>query len=258
MIDSSSLASLAERLRALHHGPGPLVLPNAWDAVTARAVVNAGFPVVATTSSGVARSLGWADREKTPPEEMFAAIARIARAVAVPVTADVESGYGLAEEVLAERLLATGAVGCNLEDSDHQNPGALLDAAQQARRIAALKRAAQAAGVDIVLNARIDVLVHQSGPEADRVPEMIRRARTYLEAGADCVFPILASDEAQVATLVTGIDGPVNVMALDGGPSLARLTSLGVARISFGGRLERLAFSDHERRLAAIRAGLAP
>ena len=257
MIDSS-LASLAERLRALHHGPGPLVLPNAWDAETARAVVHAGFPVVATTSGGVARSLGWADREGTPPAEMFAAIARIARAVPVPVTADIEGGYGLAEEVLVERLLGSGAVGCNLEDSDHRNPGALLEGAHQARRIAALKRAARAAGVDVVVNARIDVVVHQVGPEADRVAEMMRRARLYLEAGADCVFPILVTDEAQVAALVQGIDGPMNVLAMDGGPSLARLTDLGVARISFGSRLERLLSSDLERRLAAIRAGLAP
>src|SRR5712692_5375356 len=115
----NSLAEAAERLRALHAGSEPLVLPNAWDAATARAVVEAGFPVVATTSAGVSGGLGWAAGEATPADEMFAAVARIARVVDAPVTADIESGYGLPPEEIVRRLLAAGAVGCNLEDTDH-------------------------------------------------------------------------------------------------------------------------------------------
>src|SRR5213593_1564537 len=149
----TSLAEAAERLRSLHTGSEPLVLPNAWDAATAHAVVDAGFPVVATTSAGVSGALGWADGEATPADEMFAAIARIARVVDVPVTADIEAGYGLSPEEIVRRLLAAGAVGCNLEDSDHAAGKTLRDAATQTHRLAAFKQAATAAGVDIVLNA---------------------------------------------------------------------------------------------------------
>src|SRR5215468_461495 len=143
---TQALAARAERLRALHHAGAPLLLPNAWDAASARAVAEAGLPAVATTSSGVARSLGWEDGERVPPAEMFAAVGRIARSVELPVTADIEAGYGLSPEAVAEQLLRAGAVGCNLEDTDHARPGALVDAERQALRIAGLKRAARAAG----------------------------------------------------------------------------------------------------------------
>src|ERR1700730_12408318 len=135
----AGLAEAAEQLRALHSGPTPLVLPNVWDAASARAVVEAGFPVVATTSSGVSASLGWADGERTPPDEMFAAVERIARAVDVSVTADIEGGYGLSPEDIVQRMLAVGAVGCNLEDTDHRTGTTLLDARTQADRLAAVK-----------------------------------------------------------------------------------------------------------------------
>lgn len=256
MTDFALQAARAERLRGLHRGSSPLLLPNAWDAASARAVVEAGFAAVATTSAGVARSLGFDDGEKAPAAEMFAAVARIVRSVGdVPVSADIEAGYGLDAAALADRLLATGAAGCNLEDSDHDRPGTLVDADRQADRIAAVKHRARDAGVDVVLNARVDVFVRQVGREDERVGEAVRRGRLYVAAGADCVFPIIVQDEAAIASLVEGIPAPLNVLALEGGPSLARLRQLGVARISFGGRFQRAAHADHQRRLAALRAG---
>jgi len=253
--DSALLAARAATLRALHHAPEPLVLPNAWDAASTRIVVEAGFPAVATTSSGVAACLGWADGEQTPPVEMFAAIARIARVVTVPVTADLEGGYGLGAAEFVARLLATGAVGCNIEDTDRSGQSLLRDPEVQAGYLAAVKQAGRAAGVDIVINARIDVFVRQFGEPTERVAEAIRRARLYLEAGADCIYPIFVREEAAIAALVAGIVGPVNIFALPDGPSLTRLGELGVARISYAGRLHRAAFAEHLRCVQAIRTG---
>jgi 2-methylisocitrate lyase-like PEP mutase family enzyme len=251
----TSLAELAQQLRALHHGPEPIVLPNAWDASTARSVVDAGFPAVATTSSGVSAALGYADGEHTPAEEMFSAIGRMTRVVpGVPVTADIESGYGLSPEELVKRLLEAGAVGCNLEDTDHRaEPGIrrLVSAEAQQQRLEAVKHAARAQGVDIVLNARVDVFVVQSDLGVD---EAVRRAKLYLAAGADSIFPIGAPDEATIVSLVKAIPGPVNVIPnFRGAPPIARLRELGVRRISYAGRLHRAMMVEQQRRLAALR-----
>jgi 2-methylisocitrate lyase-like PEP mutase family enzyme len=248
----SALAELASRLRDLHHAEDPLVLPNAWDAATARAVVEAGFSAVATTSSGVSAALGYQDGEHTPADEMFNAIRRITRVTDnVPATADIEAGYKLAPDELARRLLEAGAVGCNLEDTDHSSSDhRLVDANQQAQRLADFKRAARDQGVDIVLNARTDIFL-RANPDVD---EAIRRAQLYLEAGADSIFPIGVSDEATIAQLVQSIPGPVNVIpGFRGAPSLARLRELGVRRMSYAGRLFRAFSTEHEKRLAAIK-----
>jgi 2-methylisocitrate lyase-like PEP mutase family enzyme len=250
----TALAELAQQLRALHHASEPLVLPNAWDAATARSVVEAGFAAVATTSSGVSAVLGYADGEHTPVDEMFSAIGRITRVVPdVAVTADIESGYGLRPEDVVRRLLEAGAVGCNLEDTDHRAaPGShtLVDAGAQQQRLQAVRDAARAQGVEIVLNARTDVFL---GPSPS-VDEAIRRARLYLEAGADCVFPIGAPDEATIATLVREIPGPVNVIpGFRSAPALDKLRELGVRRISYAGRLFRAMMIDHQQRLAGLR-----
>jgi 2-methylisocitrate lyase-like PEP mutase family enzyme len=249
-------AARAAQLRALHRPGDPLILPNAWDAASARVVAEADFPAVATTSSGMALSLGWADGQKTPPTEMFAAIGRVARVVDLPVTADVEGGYGLPPEELAERLLATGAVGCNLEDTDHGGAGPLVDAAVQADYLRRVKQAARAAGVDLVLNARVDVFLRHVGTPPEQLTGALRRAHGYLEAGADCVFPFGVTDEATIAALVEGIPGPITIAARPGAPSPARLRELGVARVSFAGRLARLSLDDVQRRVATIRAGV--
>jgi 2-methylisocitrate lyase-like PEP mutase family enzyme len=218
--------SAVAALRALHVHGDPLILPNAWDAGTARLVERAGFPAVATTSHGVAEALGYADGEQTPAEEMLAAVARVARAVQVPVTADMEAGYGLRDAELAQRVVAAGAAGLNIEDTDHPNRPALVPAAEHAARIARIKDAA-----DLVVNARVDV--HLRGGDT---PEALERARLYREAGADCVYPIGVIDEATIAAF-TELGAPVNVLLRPGAPPVERLAELGVARVSFGGLL---------------------
>lgn len=244
------LAKEAQLLRSLHRPGDPLVLPNAWDAASAKAVEAAGFPVVATGSAAVAEALGYGDHEAAPVDEMFAAAARIATAVSVPVTVDLESGYGLPARELVDRLLTAGAVGCNLEDSVHSAAtgarpgGGLRDAEAQAVWLAEVRATASAAGVDVVVNARVDVFVQQAGEPEGRVDEAVRRGRAYLTAGADCVYPILVDDEAAIARLVEGIGGPVNVLARPQAPSLTRLAELGVARVSYGPGLYR-ATKDH-------------
>jgi 2-methylisocitrate lyase-like PEP mutase family enzyme len=218
-------------------------------------VVAAGFPAVATSSAAVARVLGSEDGEKMGPDIAFGAVAKIAAAVDVPVTADMEGGYGLFGAEFVERLLAAGAVGCNLEDTDHRSPAPLVDAEVQAERLAALKDAARAAGVDIVLNARVDTWARQVGTPDEQLDEGVRRGRLYVEAGADCVYPITLGDEATIEALVRGVGAPVNILLRPGAPSLSRLGALGVARVSMGSGLHRLAMDRVTTLLAALQVG---
>ncbi|BCJ60508.1 isocitrate lyase/PEP mutase family protein [Micromonospora endophytica] len=251
---SASLSAYADALRALHRPGDPLVLPNAWDAGSARAVADAGFPAVATSSGAVAESLGRTDGEHTPPDEMFAAVARIARAVTLPVTADLERGYGLKPDELVTRLLDAGAVGLNLEDSDPRT-GQLVDVAEQADLLAGVRAAAEAAGVPVVLNARVDVFLHPDREPADRLAEAIRRAHRYLSAGADCSYPILLAEPSQLRGFVEAVAAPVNVLARAGTPTIAELATLGVARISYGSGLYAATRAHTARLLAAVAAG---
>jgi 2-methylisocitrate lyase-like PEP mutase family enzyme len=226
--------SKVEVFRALHRGrlPGdPLVLPGPWDAVSALVCAEAGFPALATPSAGVAASLGHEDGS-TPAEEMFAAVARVVRAVDVPVSADIEGGYGLAPKELVERLLETGAVGCNLEDSRN---GVLKDPREHADWLAEVRAAA---GDQLFVNARVDTFI-RGEPHPDRA---IERAALYVAAGADCVYPIGAPADA-LPLLRSGIQGPVNVHGtLDGkGPSPTELGELGATRVTFGPGLQRRA-----------------
>ncbi|GAA3135716.1 2-methylisocitrate lyase-like PEP mutase family enzyme [Kribbella aluminosa] len=219
----------AELFRALHHGGTPLVLPNAWDPVSARLIADAGFPAVATSSGAVARVLGYDDGQLTPPETMFAAVAQIARAVDVPVTADMEAGYGLPPNEFAERLLETGAVGCNLEDSVG---GGLVDVAQQSDYLAEVRAAA---GAELVINARVDTFVRRLD---DPVTEAVRRGREYRRAGADCVYPILAPLD-QLRQVAEGVGGPINGHAAPDGPTQTELAAAGATRISYGTSLHK-------------------
>lgn len=244
--DPAVLAGAAERFRALHRPGDPVVLPNAWDAASARIVAAQGFPVVATSSVAVAESLGYADGGTASPDEMFAAAARIARSVDVPVTVDAEDGYGLPPDDLVARLVDAGAVGCNIEDSA---AGALSDVDTHAVRLAEVREAAIAAGVPLVLNARVDVFLRRgAAPEDAVVDEAVTRANRYLAAGADCAYPIGVRSEAVMARLVEGIDGPVNLHWRPDTP-VSRLAALGVARVSAGGALWHAA-------MAAYRAGV--
>ncbi|MGG7571869.1 isocitrate lyase/PEP mutase family protein [Streptomyces sirii] len=233
----------AAALRALHHGPGlPLVLPGPWDAASAKVFADAGFPALATPSAGVAASLGYEDG-RTPPDEMFAAIARIVRAVDIPVSADVEAGYGLSAKELVARLAEAGAVGCNLEDTDHVT-GALRDAQEQADWLA---RVRAEAGGELVINARIDTYLRGVADPA----EAVRRGRMYAAAGADCVYPITAPPE-QLAYLAGAIGLPVNAVVLPDGPGPRALGDLGAARVTFGPGLQHRAMAA----LAGIAQGL--
>jgi 2-methylisocitrate lyase-like PEP mutase family enzyme len=248
-------AERADRLRALHVPGTPVILPNAWDAASARAVVAAGFPAVATASAAVAPSLGYEDGEGTPPDAMFAAIGRIAGAVGVPVTADIERGYGLPAAEIAGRLVTAGAAGCNLEDSDART-GALVPVDEQARLLGGVREAAP----ELVVNARVDALLHGSGSREERIQEAVRRGRAYAAAGADCVYPLIVDrlDLAEVRALVDGIGLPINLAFLPGGPSLAELAAAGVARISFGPGLFHLLQGRLETALRAIATGDSP
>jgi 2-methylisocitrate lyase-like PEP mutase family enzyme len=252
--DVGGLAGRADVLRRLHAGPRPLVLPNAWDVASARLVVRAGFPVVATSSGAIAASLGYEDNDSMPADDAFGVIARIGRSVPVPLTADVEAGYRLSPQELVERLLDAGAVGCNLEDTDHHGGGGLIDAGKHAERLRAVHQAAAAAGVDIVLNARVDALALE-GDRRELFEEAVRRAKLYLRAGADCVFPIRLADDEAIGEYVRRVEGPVNVVAA-GAPPLERLARLGVKRVSYAGFLMNQLYGAHEARLSEIAAEL--
>jgi 2-methylisocitrate lyase-like PEP mutase family enzyme len=241
---TADLKARADRLRELHHVGEMLVLPNVWDAASAKIVAGAGFPVVATASAAISAMLGYPDGEGAPWQEMFAAAGRVARAVSVPVTVDAEAGYGMEPRDLVDRLLETGAVGCNLEDTDYR-AGGLVEAGAHAERLAAIRAAADDAGVPIVINARVDTFLPASGvPGEERVAEAVRRGGLYLGAGADCIYPIGASDENDIAALVAGVPGPINGNTSPGGPDLAKLRELGVARVSYGPRLYREALAN--------------
>ncbi|MFC4606595.1 isocitrate lyase/phosphoenolpyruvate mutase family protein [Streptomyces maoxianensis] len=228
-----------ETFRSLHHDrvPGdPLVLPGPWDAASARAFADAGFPALASPSAGVAAALGYEDGQ-TPADEMFAAVARIARAVSVPVSADVEGGYGLPPKELVARILDTGAVGCNLEDSDSTTK-ALKDPRQHADWLAEVRAEA---GDRLFVNARVDSFLRGVKDPG----EAIARARLYVAAGADCVYPFAVPPE-QLPLLREEIEGPINVAPLPGSPPVAELGRLGATRITFGPGL-------HQKAMAAVR-----
>ena len=254
---TTDLRARCELLRSLHRRGDPLVLPNAWDVATARAVVEAGFAVVATTSWGVAAALGYDDAERAPAEEMLAAAARIARSVEVPVTVDAEAGYGLEPAELVAALCDAGAAGCNLEDTEWPD-GSLRDPEQQAEWLAAVREAASGAGYPLVINARVDVFFHpfladEGGPQEGFVTEAVRRADAYLEAGVDCVYPICLWEPNALRRFVSEVSGPVNIVLEPKAPSIAELSELGVARVSWGPLLQWDAIARFKEQLVSLR-----
>ena len=249
--DRERLARLADDLRRLHHGE-MLVLPNVWDVGSARVVEAAGYPALATASAAVTAVLGHEDGDVAPADEMFAAAARIARAVTVPVSMDAEAGSGLSPAELVDRLLAAGVVGFNVEDSDHA-AGGLREADAHAAFLAGIVEAARSRGVALVVNARVDTFLPIAGvPVAARVDECVRRGRLYREAGADCVYPIGVGDAGTLSRLVAGIGGPVNGNATPHLP-LPVLRELGVARVSYGPSFYRAALADLDRAVRGLR-----
>ncbi|MDX2592196.1 isocitrate lyase/phosphoenolpyruvate mutase family protein [Streptomyces sp. WI03-4A] len=236
------LHDLALSFRALHVPGRPLVLPNAWDPVSAAVVVEAGAPAVATTSAGLAWALGAADGDRLDRDRALAAVARIAEAVrGVAVSADIEGGYaedaaGVADTVRA--AVVAGAVGVNIEDGRHGGGGEpLRPVAEQAERIAAARAAAGSARVPLFVNARIDTFLRDAGG----VEPTLERAAAYLAAGADGIFVPGAVDPGTVKALVAGIDAPVNVLVGPGAPAVAEFAALGVARISGGSSIAEAA-----------------
>jgi 2-methylisocitrate lyase-like PEP mutase family enzyme len=256
-VDRPNLQSRCELLRSLHRRGEPLLLPNAWDAATARAVEAAGFPAVATTSGGVAASLGYLDLEDAPADEMLAAAARIIRSVDVPVTIDAEAGYGMEPVELVAALRSVGAAGCNLEDSDYA-AGRLRDPDVHAEWLKAVRQAASDDGYSLVINARIDVFLGpflagaDPGTQAELVPEALRRAHAYVEAGVDCVYPITLWETNALRAFMSEVRGPVNIVRLPQAPSLPELAALGVARVSWGHLLYRAAIARFEEQLASL------
>jgi 2-methylisocitrate lyase-like PEP mutase family enzyme len=225
----------AEYLRRLHVEGPMLVLPNAWDAGSARVFVEAGFTALATTSAGIAFSLGYPDGEKISRDEMLAAVGRITRRVSVPITADMEAGYGQAPEAVAEtvrRVIDAGAVGMNLEDRIDEKH--LIDFRLAVDRVRAARAAADAAGIPFVLNARTDAFEAPEIPRDRRVAEAVRRGNAFREAGASSVFVPFVGDRGTIEQLVQQIAAPLNVLGTPNAPSLKELAALGVRRVTFG------------------------
>lgn len=232
-MNSNDHRAKAIAFRNLHQGPKILVLPNAWDCVSARLFEQAGFPAIATTSGGIAAVLGYPDGQRISSREMLAIVGRIAETVSVPVTADLEAGYGTTTEQVAETMrqaIAVGVVGAN-----HR----LVDLAYQVEVIKAIRAMAESSGVPFVLNARTDVYLRGAGDDASRFKETVQRANAYREAGADCIFSIGLKDRETITRLVPEIGCPANIMAGPGAPPIAELEQLGVARVTFGTGLMR-------------------
>jgi 2-methylisocitrate lyase-like PEP mutase family enzyme len=254
----TSLPERCELLRSLHTPGNPLLLPNVWDAATARAVVAAGYPVVATTSAGVAIALGYEDHEVAPAGEMLAAAWRIARTVDVPVTVDAEAGYGLSPTDLVAALQDAEAAGCNLEETDHST-GTLRNQGERAAWLREVRAAASAVDYPLVINARVDVFlggfVSGADPstQLDLVPEAIARANAYLDAGADCVYPITLWEPEALRRFMAEVQGPVNVTRVPQMTSLDDLVAAGVARVSWALFLFRQTMAFFDEQLASLR-----
>ncbi|HET9306646.1 MAG TPA: isocitrate lyase/phosphoenolpyruvate mutase family protein [Candidatus Sulfotelmatobacter sp.] len=247
----------AEALKALHLGKEPLVLPNVWDVASARIIEEAGFPALATTSAGVAFTHGFPDGQKIPADRMMAATADIAGAVKVPVTADVEAGYGPKPEDAARTardVMEAGAVGMNFEDATGDAARPLMELSLQLERIRAIRETSAQAGVRLVLNARTDVYLLQVGDPATRYDEAVRRLQAYRDAGSDCVFLPGVRDAETIRRMVADLGCPVNVLAVPGSPSVPELAALGVKRISLGSGPMRATLGLLRRLAAELKA----
>jgi 2-methylisocitrate lyase-like PEP mutase family enzyme len=218
--------------RSLHHANHMLILPNAWDAATARLFEDEGFKAVATTSAGMMVSLGYEDGEYISKDEFISAIARIAEAVTVPLSVDLVSGFGDNEKQvvnMVKEVADKGVIGINIEDFEHASKK-LLSVEKQVNKIKAIKKS----GIDIFVNARTDALRFAAGTEEDKFKEALARGEAYKNAGADCIYPMGLVDKEKIASYVDKIDFPINVMLRKGIPSINDLEELKVARLSFG------------------------
>ncbi len=236
-MDIRTQEAKAATLLSLHSRGEMLVLPNVWNPIGARILEKKGYPAVATSSAAISESLGYRDGEKIRKSTAIDIFGRIVRSVDVPVTADIETGYGesLSElEDTAQRVIESGAVGVNIEDSATKG-GALRAVEEQCRRIAAVRAAARRCGVRLVINARIDSYYSPSfANPREATEEVVKRAKFYAEAGADCVYPMGPGDEATVRELRDRIASPLNILATPAAAPLPVLRGIGVNRVSFG------------------------
>jgi 2-methylisocitrate lyase-like PEP mutase family enzyme len=246
-----SQSEKARRFHDLHYGSTVLVLPNAWDVASAKVILAAGFPAIATTSAGIAASLGYPDGERISRDEMVQMVARIARAVAVPVTADMEAAYGDPVPT-AKAVVAAGAIGMNLEDAVGEDGATLVDLQQHCdtlRRIRAL-------GLPLVVNARTDIYLANIGDPATQYARTVERLNAYRDAGADSLFAPGIRDAAIIGALVKEVHGPLNILATPGAPSIAELQALGVARVSIGSGVARATMALTRRIAKELRDGV--
>jgi len=240
-------AEKAEHFRALHNGPGILVLPNAYDFVSARILADTGFKALATTSGGCAFTLGYRDGENMLRDDMAEVVAGIVAAVEIPVSADMEAGYGTAPDAVADTVRATintGAVGINIEDSTKRGPRELIEFDLAVERIRSARMMADNTNISMVINARTDVYSLGSEDESDLFHEAVRRANAYLEVGADSAFVIGVRDGNVIGQLAAAIDGPLNILAGAESPSVAELEALGVRRVTVGSGFAKAAFTQ--------------
>ena len=247
----------AEAFRAMHLGPGAVLLTNAWDVASARVIEEAGFPAIATTSAGIAFAQGFPDGQRIPAERMIAAVAQIAAAVQVPVSADVEAGYGQRPEDAswtARKVIEAGAVGMNFEDATGEGGHPLTELSLQLERIRAVCETADRLGVPLVLNARTDVYLAQVGEPNRRYDEAVRRLAAYRDAGADCVFVPGVRDAETIRTIVGEVKCPLNILGVPGAPSVAELIAIGVKRISLGSGPMRAAMGFLRRLAEEVKA----
>jgi len=230
-------SGLARQFLALHDRRKILVLPNAWDVASARIFEDAGYPAIGTSSAGIAFSLGYPDGQKISRGEMLDVVRRITAAVRIPVTADMEAGYGDSPEEVArtaQEVLAAGAVGMNLEDAIHNRPDELVELNLQKEKIRYVVETCLRAGVSFVLNARTDVFLAAIGPPESRLARTIERLNAYRDAGAQSLFAPGVTDKEIISQLARGVRGPLNILAGAGTPPVAELERLGVARVSVG------------------------
>jgi len=228
------LQQRATTLLELHQPGNPVVLPTVWDAWSARLAVGAGFTALTVGSHPVADSVGRADNEGMTFDELLTRVAQITEAVDVPVSVDIESGYGESAQRLIEGLLGVGAVGLNIEDTVHGEGGRLRESAEHAELVGALRAAADAADVHVVVNARTDLFLRQHGDEADRVDRAIARLKEAAAAGADVLYPVGRHDDDTMRRLTSELPLPVNAIGVPDADDPASFAPLGVARISFG------------------------
>ena len=239
-------AEKAQVFRQLHERDDILVLPNAYDAASACLLADAGAAAIATTSGGCAFSLGYPDGERISRDEMCAVVQRICRATSLPVSADMEAGYGESAESVAETVLATiaaGAVGINIEDSTKGGARSLIDLGPAVERIKAARKAADTTGISLLINARTDAFSVRGDNSKEVFVEAVSRANAYLEAGADCAFVIGVRDRDTIGSLVKAINGPVNILAGPGSPTVGELARLGVKRVTVGSSFAKAALT---------------